>query len=84
MITDAFILMIVGMGVVFTFLILLELSINALGTVYKDHALKEEADIAAQEALQRKKKTPLTQDDGSLIAVISAAIHAFRSASYKS
>ncbi len=87
MITDGLILMVVGMVVVFLFLLLLNFLIAGLSWLLRDHALLEEKQLLEAEAAKRKKKssksrpTPVvagSDDAGRITAVISAAVHAHR------
>ncbi|WP_294346241.1 OadG family protein [Prosthecochloris sp.] len=89
MITDGLILMVVGMVVVFLFLLLLNVLISGLSWLLKDHALQEEQRLLEAEAAKRKKKnskkisgpalvTEGGEDPGRITAVISAAVHAHR------
>lgn len=88
MITDGLILMVVGMVVVFLFLLLLNVLISGLSWLLKDHALLEEKQLLEAEAAKRKKRNgkisgpvPVTtggEDFGRITAVISAAVHAHR------
>ena len=81
MISDAIILMAFGMGVVFVFLVLLNFTISLLAYFTREYTLKEEAAIAEEERTRREKKKgrPDTKDNKVPIAVISAAVHAYRS-----
>ena len=88
MISDGLILMVVGMVVVFLFLLLLNFLISGLSWLLKDHALLEEKLLFEAEAAKRKKKNgkkpasvPVAaggEDLGRITAVISAAVHAHR------
>ena len=88
MITDGLILMVVGMVVVFLFLLLLNVLISGLSWFLRDHALLEEKQLLEAEAAKRKKKNAKKtgapaaaaagEDIGSITAVISAAVHAHR------
>lgn len=88
MITDGLILMVVGMVVVFLFLLLLNFLISGMSLMLKDHALLEEKQLLEAEAAKRKKKNakksgpqPVAaggEDLGRVTAVISAAVHAHR------
>ena len=79
MILDAVLLMVVGMGTVFLFLVLLNIGIAILTKFNLKHAKNEEEEnIKAQKALRAKKnkKTSLKKDNKKIVAVISAAIKA--------
>ena len=88
MITDGLILMVVGMVVVFLFLLLLNVLISGLSWLLKDHALFEEKQLLEAEAAKRKKKNTVKpgpvpvaaggEDPGRITAVIAAAVHAHR------
>lgn len=88
MITDGLILMVVGMVVVFLFLLLLNVLISGLSWLLKDHALLEEKQLMEAEEAKRKKKnakktrspavSATGEDLGRITAVISAAVHAHR------
>jgi sodium pump decarboxylase gamma subunit len=80
MISDAVMLMLVGMGVVFVFLVLLNIAISLLAYCTREHTRKEETSLAEEELARRKKKKTDTGDSGIQTAVISAAVHAYRSA----
>lgn len=82
MIGDAVMLMLCGMGVVFVFLVLLNFAISLLAYCTSEHTRKEETVIAEEELARRKEKKKSTDTGGSDIqtAVISAAIHAYKSA----
>jgi sodium pump decarboxylase gamma subunit len=80
MISDAVMLMLVGMGVVFVFLVLLNIAISLLAYCTREHTRKEETALAEEELARRKKKSTDTGDSGIQTAVISAAVHAYRSA----
>ncbi len=82
MISDAIILMLFGMGVVFVFLVLLNLAISLLAYFTREHTLKEEASMAEEARARREKKrgSPHIKDDKMPVAIISAAVHAYRSA----
>ncbi|ASQ90649.1 sodium pump decarboxylase subunit gamma [Prosthecochloris sp. GSB1] len=89
MITDGIILMVVGMVVVFLFLLLLNLLIIGLSSLLKDHALQEQKTLLEAEVAKRNKKKAKLQeprtaaaapaeDVARVTAVISAALHAHR------
>ena len=80
MISDAVMLMLVGMGVVFVFLVLLNIAISLLAYCTREHTRKEETALAEEELARRKKKSTDTGNSGIQAAVISAAVHAYRSA----
>ena len=81
MIGNAVMLMFVGMSVVFVFLVLLNLAMSLLAYCTREHTRMEEAVLAEEELARRrkKKKSIDTGDIGTQTAVISAAVHAFRS-----
>ncbi len=81
MIGNAFMLMFVGMSVVFVFLVLLNLAMSLLAYCTREHTRREEAALAEEELARRrkKKKSIDTGDIDTQTAVISAAVHAFRS-----
>ncbi|MBS1259146.1 MAG: oxaloacetate decarboxylase gamma chain [Candidatus Scalindua arabica] len=78
---NAFMLMFVGMSVVFIFLVLLNLAMSLLAYCTREHTSREQAALAEEELARRskKKKSIDTGDIGTQAAVISAAVHAFRS-----
>ncbi len=81
MIGNAFMLMFVGMSVVFIFLVLLNLAMSLLAYCTREHTSREQAALAEEE-LARKRKKKISTDTGNIgtqTAVISAAVHAFRS-----
>ena len=80
MISDAVMLMLVGMGVVFVFLVLLNIAISLLAYCTREHTRKEETALAEEELARRKKKSTDTGNSGIQTAVISAAVHAYRNA----
>ncbi len=69
-------LMLIGMGVVFVFLVLLNGAIQILTNLTKEHAHTEEATIKAEEQALRDKKAnkQARGNDTSLIAAIAAAV----------
>lgn len=81
MIGDAVMLMFVGMGVVYVFLVLLNLVVSLLAYCTREHTRKEEAALAEEDIARRKKKKKgIDTGSGSIqTAVISAAVHAYRS-----
>ena len=81
MIGNAVMLMFVGMSTVFVFLVLLNLAMSLLAYCTREHTCREEAALAEEELARRrkKKKNIDTGDIGTQTAVISAAVHAFRS-----
>ncbi len=82
MISNAVMLMFVGMSVVFVFLVLLNLAMSLLAYCTREHTRREEVALAEEELARRrkKKKSIDTGDIDTQTAVISAAVHAFRSA----
>ena len=81
MVGNAVMLMFVGMSVVFVFLVLLNVAMSLLAYCTREHTHREEAALAEEELARRrkKKKSIDTGDIGTQTAVISAAVHAFRS-----
>ncbi len=81
MIGNAFMLMFVGMSVVFVFLVLLNLAMSLLAYCTHEHTRREKAALAEEELARRSKKNKSidTGDIDTRTAVISAAVHAFRS-----
>ncbi|HJO47375.1 MAG TPA: OadG family protein [Candidatus Scalindua sp.] len=81
MIGNAFMLMFVGMSVVFVFLVLLNLAMSLLAYCTHEHTRREKAALAEEELARRSKKNKSidTGDIDTQTAVISAAVHAFRS-----
>ena len=81
MIGNAVILMFVGMSVVFVFLVLLNLAMSLLAYCTHEHTRREKAALAEEELARRSKKNKSidTGDIDTQTAVISAAVHAFRS-----
>ncbi len=81
MIGNAFMLMFVGMSVVFVFLVLLNLAMSLLAYCTHEHTRREKAALAEEELARRNKKNKSidTGDIDTQTAVISAAVHAFRS-----
>jgi sodium pump decarboxylase gamma subunit len=83
MIGNAIMLMFIGMGIVFIFLVLLNAAITLLEYLTREHTRKEESALAEAELARKKKKKKksiATGDSSVQTAVISAAIHAYRSA----
>ncbi len=81
MIGNAVMLMLVGMSVVFVFLVLLNLAMSLLAYCTREHTRMEQAALAEEELARRQKKKSInTGDIETQTAVISAAVHAFRSA----
>ena len=82
MIGNAVVLMFVGMSVVFVFLVLLNLALSLLAYCTHEHTRREEAILAEEELVRRSKKKRSIDtggDIGTQSAVISAAVHVFRS-----
>jgi sodium pump decarboxylase gamma subunit len=80
MIGNAVVLMFVGMSVVFVFLVLLNLAMSLLAYCTHEHTRSEEAVLAEEELARRsKKKGSIDTGIGTQSAVISAAVHVFRS-----
>ena len=80
MIGNAFMLMFVGMSVVFIFLVLLNLAMSLLAYCTREHTRMEEVALADEELARRRKKNK-SIDTGAIdtqTAVITAAVHAFR------
>ncbi|MBC8553870.1 MAG: OadG family protein [Candidatus Brocadiales bacterium] len=83
MIGNAIMLMFIGMGIVFIFLVLLNIAISLLERLTREHTRKEESAIAEAELARKKKKSRKsvgTGDNSVHTAVISAAVHAYRNA----
>jgi len=82
MIGNAVMLMLIGMGVVFVFLVLLNAAISLLEFFTREHTQREESALAEAELARKKKrkKSIETGDSSIQTAVISAAIHAYRNA----
>ncbi len=83
MISNAIMLMFVGMGIVFVFLILLNYAMSLLEYITREHTRNEESALAEAELARKKKKKAKamkTGDNSEQTAVISAAIHAYRNA----
>tara|TARA_Y100000031_G_scaffold51965_1_gene59568 strand:- start:265 stop:513 length:249 start_codon:yes stop_codon:yes gene_type:complete len=81
MIGNAFMLMFVGMSVVFVFLVLLNQAMSLLAYCTHEHTRREKAALAEEELARRSKKNKSidTGDIDTRTAVISAAVQAFRS-----
>jgi sodium pump decarboxylase gamma subunit len=81
MIGNAFMLMFVGMSVVFVFLVLLNQAMSLLAYCTHEHTRREKAALAEEELARRSKKNKSidTGDIDTRTTVISAAVHAFRS-----
>ncbi len=83
MIGNAIMLMFIGMGIVFIFLVLLNFAIFILERFTREHTRKEESDLAEAELARKKKKNRkkgVSGDSDIQTAVITAAIHAYRNA----
>ena len=83
MIGNAIMLMFIGMGIVFIFLVLLNIAISLLERLTREHTRKEESALAEAEIARKKKKNSKsvgTGDNSVQTAVISAAVHAYRNA----
>ncbi|MCF8216535.1 MAG: OadG family protein [Chlorobium sp.] len=90
MVFDGLILMIVGMLTVYLFLVLMNVMIKLLSSVFGEHALKEEKMLLDDAEAKRKKKRekdmkktlavagPSADEVSRLTAVIAAAVHAHR------
>ncbi|MHC4270000.1 MAG: OadG family protein [Planctomycetota bacterium] len=80
MIGNSILLMFIGMGVVFLFLVLLNIAISLLTYFTREHTQKEETALEAEElaSRQKKKKGIMAKDSGVNTAVIAAAVHAYR------
>jgi len=100
MVVEGLKLMLLGMGMVFSFLLLLYLGIGQLGRIYAGHAASELAaenaksnpvrkpapeakapsasTVAASAVANPAPPAPAPTDDQTLIAVIGAAVAAFR------
>ncbi len=81
MIGNAVMLMFVGMSVVFVFLVLLSLAMSLLAYCTREHTRREEVALAEEDLARKQKKNKIinTGDIDTQTAVISAAVHAFRS-----
>ena len=81
MIGNAFMLMFVGMSVVFVFLVLLNQAMSLLAYCTHEHTRREKVALAEEELARRSKKNKSidTGDIDTRTTVISAAVHAFRS-----
>ncbi|MBN2062622.1 MAG: OadG family protein [Deltaproteobacteria bacterium] len=73
---------VLGVGIVFIFLLLIVLSINILYKLLKDKTDQEYKDLLAARDLKNKKKLAPVTEDNVLIAVISAAVSAHRSGAF--
>ena len=83
MIGNAIMLMFIGMGIVFIFLVLLNIAISLLEFITREHTSREETALAEAELARKKKKkrkSIQTGDSSVQTAVISAAIHTYRNA----
>ena len=83
MIGNAIMLMFIGMGIVFIFLVLLNIAISLLERFTREHTSNEESAIAEAELARKKKKNKKSRVSGDIsvqTAVISAAVHAYRNA----
>lgn len=83
MIGNAIMLMFIGMGIVFFFLVLLNYAISLLEFFTREHTRREETAIAEAELARKnkKKRISMAKGDSSVqTAVISAAIHTYRNA----
>ena len=83
MIGNAIMLMFIGMGIVFVFLVLLNFAISLLAYLTREHTCKEESALAESELARKKKKkrkSTATGDNSVQTAVITAAIHTYRNA----
>ncbi len=83
MIGNAIMLMFIGMGIVFIFLVLLNIAMSVLERLTREHTCKEESDLAEAELARKRKKNKKSRVSGDTsvqTAVISAAVHAYRNA----
>ncbi len=83
MIGNSILLMFIGMGVVFLFLVLLNIAISLLTYFTREHTHKEKITLEEEELarrLKKKKKVIKAEDNSANTAVITAAIHAYRNA----
>ena len=83
MIGNAIMLMFIGMGIVFVFLVLLNYAISLLEYSTREHTRNEESALAEAELARKKKKKRKSMpagDSSVQTAVISAAIHTYRNA----
>ena len=67
------VLMLLGMGIVFSFLSLLVVALGLMSRVLKDSAPETEPAAAAPVAM-----APADLDDPELLSAITAAVHSFR------
>ena len=82
MVVEGFKLLILGMGVVFLFLILLFVVISLLNTVltqFSNTEFLELSKVDASRHQQQKQQQTEAMPDRVLIAVVSAAVAAYRS-----
>lgn len=77
MIGDSFILMFLGMSVVFAFLVLLMFSVQAMGNVIQKF-FPAPVVVPASKKVVATTPTPVSTDGGALVAAISMAVAAFR------
>ncbi len=82
MISYSFLLLIIGMGTVFLFLLLIMGSILVLekftATARENELKVIEAEEAASQAKRKKKQSAGKKDNGELISVITAAVASHR------
>ena len=77
MVVEGLKLSLLGMSMVFIFLVLIVAAINVATAALIGYTRNEEKEIA-EEARKAQLKSSGRKDDKNLIAVISAAVHAFR------
>ncbi len=79
MIGNAIMLMFIGMGIVFIFLVLLNFAISILERFTREHTRKEESDLAEAELARKKKKNrkkTVSRDGDIQTPHSTTAIHA--------
>lgn len=78
MVWDALVLLILGMGAVFLFLILLNILISLLAYSLREHTLKEAEQLLVSETQNSRQTSVSESESATLIAVISSAVHQYR------
>ena len=73
MLSQSGILTLLGMGVVFSFLIIMILSMVLMHAII--HALKWDKEPEKKETAQVKSAAPAAADEGAVVAAIAAAVH---------
>lgn len=91
MVLDGLILMVIGMLTVYLFLVVMNMLIKALSSVFSEHALHEEKMLLDEAESKRRKKrekemkkavmtaSPSADEASRMTAVITAAVHAHAS-----